>query len=68
MEENINITKKNFEKLEDNLTIPKELYDKFNNLTFEMSNLDNYIKFFYSDELSVKYYGLIGIRKLFCLL
>lgn len=67
MEENINITKKNFEKLEDNLTIPKELYDKFNNLTFEMSNLDNYIKFFYSDELSVKYYGLIGIRKLFCL-
>ena len=55
---------KKYEKIENHLTIPKDLYVKYNELTFDISQLDNLLKAFHSEEIKVKYYGLVGIRKL----
>ena len=59
---------KKYKKIENYLTIPKDLYVKYNDLTFESSKLDNLIKALYSKEINEKYYGLVGIRKLLSLI
>ena len=57
-------TQKKYDKIENHLTIPKELYVKYNELNFDILQFDNLIKAFHSDEMNLKYYGLVGIRKL----
>ena len=55
---------KKLEKLENNITIPRKLYEKINGLKFDNSKLNGSILAFHSKEIKIKYYGLVGIRKL----
>lgn len=64
------LTKKNSEnspsKIEDNLTISLELYNKCKESTVSIENINQIIKLFNSSDFNKKYVGLVGLRKLLC--
>ena len=61
-----NISDSSFSKIEDNLSISQELYNKCKELTVNIDNLKKIFLWFNSDELETKYVGIVSIRKLLC--
>ena len=60
----------NFEptqNLKNKLTIPIELFENCNNMTVELSKFSEIVLSFRKQDVSQKYYGLVGIRKLLSL-
>ena len=54
-------------KIEDKLTISRELYEQCNSMEISIHQLKDILMFFNSNNIEQKYKGLVGIRKLLCL-
>ena len=55
------------EKIIDNLTISRDLYDKCNSLNVSIIQLKEILIAFNSNDFEQKYKGLVGLRKILCL-
>lgn len=55
------------QNLKNKLTIPTELFENCNNMTVELSKFQEITETFRQQDVTKKYYGLVGIRKLLSL-
>ena len=55
------------QKIVDNLTISRELYDKCNAMNIKLEQLKQILISFNSNNIEQKYIGLVGLRKIFCI-
>ena len=60
----MNINLEQNESLKSKLTISLDLYEACNNMQIQLSNFNEIINAFKSDDIKEKYKGLVGIRKL----
>ena len=60
----MNLNLEQNESLTSKLIIPLELYEACNNMEIQLSNFNEIINAFKSDDIKEKYKGLVGIRKL----
>jgi hypothetical protein len=52
------------QNLKNILTIPREIFDKCEKMDIQLSNFQEIISAFRTQEINQKYFGLVGIRKL----
>ena len=62
LKQNLNLEKT--QNLKNILTIPREIFDKCEKMDIQLSNFQEIISVFRTQEINQKYYGLVGIRKL----
>lgn len=65
LKKNMNV--ESTQSLKNKLTIPLELFDKCNQMTVELSKFPEIIEAFRTQDITKKYSGLVGIRKLLSL-
>jgi len=65
LKKNMNI--ESTQNLKSKLTIPLELFENCNQMTVELSKFTEIIEAFRTEDITKKYYGLVGIRKLLSL-